>query len=72
MSLQVFAPCLVKSNTSKELGPNVQKLLVDLENNLGSILRKSNAQQYSSQTVEDDFSGIERTSILCTIEFVLV
>ena len=54
----MFAPSLVKNNKSKELGQNVQKLLIDLENNLGSILRKSDAQHSADKSAEDDCSGL--------------
>jgi len=42
------------------LGPNVQKLLIDLENNLGSVLRKADAKKTTSDTSAADLSGFIR------------
>ena len=47
----------MKNVKSQYLSPNVQKLLIDLENNLGSVVRKSASQQSSAGPVETDFSG---------------
>nr|CAB3240314.1 cytoplasmic dynein 2 heavy chain 1-like [Phallusia mammillata] len=60
MVQKVFAPSLLKDNSNRGVGQNVQKLLGDLEQSLGSILRKSqpNRSSSSKRSSDNDFSGI--------------
>lgn len=61
VSFKVFAPSLLNEHSNQGIGPNVQKLVSELESALGSVVRKSQpllggstgSQKYS----DNDFSG---------------
>nr|XP_026693271.1 cytoplasmic dynein 2 heavy chain 1-like [Ciona intestinalis] len=56
---KVFAPSLLKDNTKGSLNPNLQKLLVDLEQSLGTTIRKSQSSSHVDKNQpEENTSGI--------------